>query len=69
MWEVSTSQGHRPATFSMRSMRFHAVHSLGLTTLIAPYRCQVPDHRGQRFVAEIHRQATAAPASTLPSYR
>jgi hypothetical protein len=70
MWEVITSQGHRARDIQHESDALRAVHSLGLTTLIAPYRYLVADHRGQRFVAEIHRQATAAPAHpTLPSYR
>jgi hypothetical protein len=70
MWEVITSQGHRARDIQHESDAFHAVHSLGLTTLIAPYRYLVSDNRGQRFVAEIHSQATVAPVRpTLPSYR
>ena len=70
MWEVITSQGHRAREIQHESDALRAVHSLGLTTSIAPYRYLVSDHRGQRFVAEIHHQATAAPAHpTLPSYR
>lgn len=69
MWEVITSQGHRARDIQHESDALRAVHSLGLTTLIAPYRYLVSDHRGRRFVAEIHRQPTAAPARpTLPSY-
>jgi hypothetical protein len=70
MWEVITSQGHRARDIQHESDAFRAVHSLGVTTLIAPYRYLVSDHRGQRIVAEIHRQPTPAPARpTLPSYR
>ena len=69
MWEVITSQRHRARDIQHESDALRAVHSLGLTTLIAPYRYLVSDHRGRRFVAEVHRQTTAAPARpTLPSY-
>jgi hypothetical protein len=70
MWEITTSQGHRARDIQHESDALRAVHSLGLTTLIAPYRYLVADHRGQRFVAEIHRQPTAAPVRlTLRVYR
>jgi hypothetical protein len=70
MWEVITSQGHRARDIQHESDALRAVHSLGITTLIAPYRYLVSDRRGQSYVAEIHRQATAAPTRpTLPSYR
>ena len=70
MWEIITSQGHRARDIQHESDALHAVHSLGITTSIAPYRYLVADHRGQRFVAEIHRQPTAAPVRpTLPVYR
>lgn len=69
MWEVITSQGHRARDIQHESDALRAVHSLGLTTLIAPYRYLVSDHRGRRVVAEVHRQTTAAPAGpTLPSH-
>jgi hypothetical protein len=70
MWEIITSQGHRARDIQHESDALRAVHSLGLTTLIAPHRYQVADRRGHRFVAEIHRQPTAAPVRpTLPGYR
>jgi hypothetical protein len=70
MWEIITSQGHRARDIKHESDALRAVHSLGLTTLIAPYRYLVADHWGDRFVAEIHRQPTAAPPRpNLPSYR
>jgi hypothetical protein len=70
MWEVITSHGHRARDIQHESDAKRAIHSLGLTTLIAPGRYLVSDHRGQRFVAEIHRQPTATPARPkLPSYR
>jgi hypothetical protein len=70
MWEIITSQGHRSRDIQHEADALRAVHSLGLTTLIAPYRYLVADHRGQRFVAEIHRQPTVAPVRpTLPVYR
>ena len=70
MWEIITSQGYRSRDIQHEADALRAVHSLGLTTLIAPYRYLVADHRGQRFVAEIHRQPTAAPVRpTLPVYR
>ena len=50
MWEVITSQGHRARDIQHESDALRAVHSLGLTTLIAPYRYLVSDHRGRRFV-------------------
>jgi hypothetical protein len=69
MWEVISSQGHRVRDIQHESDARSAVHSLGLTTLIAPGRYLVSDYRGQRFVAEIHRQPTPAPARPkLPSY-
>ena len=70
MWEVITSQGHRVRDIRHESDAMRTVHSLGLTTMITPYRYLVSDYRGQRFVAEIHRQPTAAPVRPkLPSYR
>jgi hypothetical protein len=36
MWEVVTSQGHRVRDIRHQSDARHIVHSLGLTTLIAP---------------------------------
>jgi hypothetical protein len=47
MWEVITSQGHRARDIQHESDALHVVHSLGLTTLIAPYRYLVSDYRGQ----------------------
>ena len=70
MWEVITSQGHRARNIQHESEAMRTVHSLGTTTLIAPGRYLVSDYRGQRFVAEVHRQATVAPTRPkLPSYR
>ncbi len=70
MWEVITSHGHRARDIRHESDALRAVHSLGLTTLIAPYRYLVSDLRGQRFVAEIRRQPTGTPVRPgLPSYR
>ena len=70
MWEVITSQGQRVRDIQHESDAMRAVHLLGLTTLIAPYRYLVSDHRGQRFVAEIHRQQPVTPTRpNLPSYR
>jgi hypothetical protein len=70
MWEIITSQGHRARDIQHESDALRIVHSLGLTTLIAPYRYLVADLRGQRFVAEVHRQVSAAHAQpTLPFYR
>ena len=70
MWEVITSQGHRARDIQHESDATRAVHSLGLTTLIAPGRYLVSDNRGQRFVAEIHWQPTVTRVRpSLPSYR
>lgn len=70
MWEVVTSQGHRARDIQHESDAALAVHSLGLTTLIAPGRYLVSDNRGQRFVAEIRWQpAITRPRPGLPSYR
>ena len=70
MWEVITSHGHRVRDIQHESDAMRAVHALGLTTLVTPYRYLVSDHRGQRFVAEVHRQPTVTPARpNLPSYR
>lgn len=70
MWEIVTSQGHRVRDIQHECDAMRAVHALGLTTLIAPYRYLVADYRGNRFVAEVHRQPSATPARPkLPSYR
>jgi hypothetical protein len=70
MWEVITSQGHRARNIQHESDALRAIHSLGLTTLIAPGRYLVADHRGQRYVAELHRQPSVPPVRrSLPSYR
>ena len=70
MWEVITSQGHRVRDIRHEADAIRTVHALGLTTLITPYRYLVSDHRGQRFVAEVHRQPTVIPTRpNLPSYR
>ena len=70
MWEVITSHGHSARDIQHECDALRAVHSLGVTTLIAPYRYLVSDLRGQRFVAEVHRQLTVPPARpNLPSYR
>lgn len=70
MWEVITSQGHRARDIQHESEAARAVHSLGMTTLIAPGRYLVSDNRGQRFVAEIHWQPAVMPSRpSLPSYR
>jgi hypothetical protein len=70
MWEVITSHGQRARDIQHEADAMRAVHSLGLTTLIAPGRYLVSDYRGQRFVAEIHRQPTVRPDQpSLPSYR
>ncbi|MDT5160644.1 MAG: hypothetical protein QOC90_954 [Mycobacterium sp.] len=70
MWEVITSHGHRVRDIQHEFDAMRAVHALGLTSLIAPYRYLVSDHRGQHFVAEVHRQPIVTPArANLPSYR
>jgi hypothetical protein len=70
MWEVITSQGHRARDIQHESEALRAISSLGITTLIAPGRYLVSDCRGQRFVAEMHRQPAVVPARRgLPSYR
>jgi hypothetical protein len=69
MWQVITSQGHRVHDIQHELDALRAVHSMGLTTLIAPYRYMVSNNRGQRFVAEIHRQPNVTPVRpNLPSY-
>ena len=67
MWEVITSQGHRARDIAHESDAMRTVHALGITTLIAPGRYLVSDHRGQRFFAEIHRQPTRRALG--PTYR
>ena len=70
MWEVVTSHGHRVRDIWQKSDVLHAVHSLGLTTLIALGRYLVADNRGERFVAEIRHQPTTTPVrQSLPPYR
>jgi hypothetical protein len=70
MWEVITSQGDRARNIQHESEATRTVHSLGMTTLIAPGKYLVSDYRGRRFIAEIHRQATVPPPRPkLPSYR
>jgi hypothetical protein len=61
MWEVVTSHGHRARDIRLESDARHAVHSLGLTTLVAPGRYLVTDNRGQHFVAEIREQRLTMP--------
>jgi hypothetical protein len=61
MWEVVASHGHRVRDIRHESDARHIVHSLGLTTLIAPGRYVIADNRGQRVVAEIHHQAATVP--------
>ena len=61
MWEVITSLGHRARDIQHECDALRAVHSLGLTTLVAPYRYLVSDVQGRRFVAEVHRQPTGTP--------
>lgn len=70
MWEVITSQGHRVRDIQHESDAMRTVHSLGLTTMITPYRYLVADYKGHRFVAEVHRQPTVTPVRPqLPTYR
>ena len=69
MWEVITSRGHRVRDIQHESDAMRAVHALGLTTLIPPYRYLVSDHRGQRFVAEVSSRPTMMRPADLPSYR
>jgi hypothetical protein len=58
MWTVVTSHGQRVDGITHEHIAFRTVHSMGITTLIAPYRYLVVDNRGQRFQAEIHRAST-----------
>ena len=58
MWTVVTSHGQRVDGIAHEHIAFSTVHSMGITTLIAPYRYLVSDNRGQRFHAEIHRCPT-----------
>ena len=46
MWEIITSQGHRARDIQHESDAMRTVHSLGLTTLIAPGRYLVSDQSG-----------------------
>ena len=55
MWTVITSQGQRVDGITHEHTALRTVHSMGMTTLIAPYRYLVVDNRGQQFHAEIHR--------------
>ena len=58
MWKSLPRKDIGHATFNAKSDAMRPVHSLGLTTLIAPGRYLVSDYRGQRFVAEINRCET-----------
>jgi hypothetical protein len=58
MWTVVTSHGQRVDGITHEHIAFRTVHSMGTTTLIAPYRYLVSDNRGQRFQAEIHQCPT-----------
>ena len=70
MWEIVTSNGYSARDISHESDALRAVHSLGITTLIAPRRYLVTDNQGQRFIAEIHRQPARIRARHgLPAYR
>ena len=63
MWEIITSQGHRARDIQHESDAFRAVHSLGLTTLIAPYRYWLPiigaTDSSQRFIANRQQRRSA----------
>ena len=61
MWTVITSLGHRVDGITHEHTALRTVHSMGVTTLLAPYRYLVVDNRGHQFHAEIHRY----PVSTL----
>jgi hypothetical protein len=58
MWTVVTSQGQRVEGITHEHMALSTVRSMGMTTLIAPYRYLVMDNGGQRFHAEIRRCPT-----------
>jgi hypothetical protein len=62
MWTVVTSLGQRVDGITHEHSARSTVHSMGMTTLLAPYRYLVTDNRGQCFHAEIHR--TPSPSRT-----
>jgi hypothetical protein len=55
MWTVVTSLGQRVDGITHEHVALSTVHSMGVTTLLAPYRYLVTDNHGHRFHAEIHR--------------
>ena len=59
MWTVVTTLGCRIDGITHESIALRTVHSMGTTTLIAPYRYHVVDNGGRRFHAEIHRSSTS----------
>jgi hypothetical protein len=60
MWTVVTTLGCRIDGITHERIALRTVHSMGTTTLIAPYRYAVVDNGGRRFHAEIHRSPTPA---------
>ena len=62
MWTVITSLGQRVDGITHEHTALRTVHSMGVTTLLAPYRYLVVDNCGRQFHAEVHRYAV----STVP---
>ena len=55
MWTVITSLGQRVDGITHEHVALRTVHSMGITTLLAPHRYLVVDNRGHQFHAEIRR--------------
>jgi len=61
MWTVVTTLGCRIDGITHEHIALRTVHSMGTTSLVAPYRYEVVDNGGRRFHAEIHRSPNPAP--------
>ena len=59
MWTVVTTLGWRIDGITHEKIALRTVHSMGTTSLVAPYRYAVVDNRGRRFHAELHRSSTS----------
>ena len=59
--DLVTTLGCRIDGITHEYIALRTVHSMGTTSVVAPYRYEVVDNGGRRFHAEIHRSPTPAP--------
>jgi hypothetical protein len=65
MWAVVTSLGQRVDGVAHADTALSTVHSMGMSTPLAPYLYLVTDNRGRCFYAQPHR----TPVPSLPRSR